>query len=73
MQEKETITSNRYGWKLFLQYLGRTSLLRKQPPSTASRPENPICTGYWWKIVIVQSYILQNFQKVNNKAYKYVA
>ena len=42
MQEKETITSNRYGWKF--PALGRASVLRKQSPS---RPENPICTGYW--------------------------
>ena len=47
MQGKETITSNRYWWKfpalgwLFLQYL--------------SGPENPICTGYWWKILRVTS------------------
>ena len=56
MQEKETITNKRYKWKflalvwLFRQYLGRASILRKRSPS---RSENLICTGYWWKILII--------------------
>ena len=67
MQEKETITSNRYWWEfpalgwLFPQYLGRASVLRKQSPS---RPENPICTGYWWKILIKYNLLLKKYIKV---------
>ena len=48
MQEKETISSNRYGWEfpalgwLFLQYFGGASVLRKQSPQDRKIPSAPV-------------------------------